>query len=57
VRERDCSPSSGFSSLFDRALGELQPLPGKLFVLSFAFVAPAVRELLAFCRVGAEFFS
>jgi hypothetical protein len=32
-------------------------LAGKRFVLSFTFIAPAVRELLAFFRVGAEFFS
>jgi hypothetical protein len=37
------SPSSGFAGLLDGVLGELQPLPGKRFVLSFTFFAPAVR--------------
>ncbi len=39
------------------ARSELQPLARELLILAFTFLAPAARELLAFCRVGAEFFT
>jgi hypothetical protein len=37
-------------------LGQLEPLARQLFILAFDLrIANAVREFLAFCRVGAEF--
>jgi hypothetical protein len=40
-----------------QALGELPPFTRQFFVLPLTLIGPAVRQLLTFCRVGAEFFS
>jgi hypothetical protein len=44
-------------ALLFEALRELQPLACQLLAQAFVLeIADAIRELLAFCRVSAEFF-